>query len=92
MTEINRTTSQMNGHLIKGFAQLVSLSWKKNKSPSANTRAIQNTIKKFVPHFCDGTQQDALEFLQFFLVSLHEDINTNLDERVRFPELPFYLK
>lgn len=63
------------GQLAKAFAKLQEQLWQRS-AKKHNPKPIHGTLGRFAPHLFDGyEQQDAQEFLAYFLDGLHEDLN-----------------
>uniref|UniRef100_A0AAR5Q554 Ubiquitin carboxyl-terminal hydrolase n=1 Tax=Dendroctonus ponderosae TaxID=77166 RepID=A0AAR5Q554_DENPD len=73
--DINNVTSSMKGALFKAFGELIKELWASDSSGPVNTAALKSQIQRFAPRFMGYSQQDAQEFLRYFLEGLHEDVN-----------------
>ncbi|XP_012944435.1 ubiquitin carboxyl-terminal hydrolase 2 isoform X2 [Aplysia californica] len=74
-SDINTTTSNMKGALIKAYASLMQSLWKEKTETSVAPNAFKTQIQKFAPRFMGYSQQDSQEFLRYLLEGLHEDVN-----------------
>jgi len=72
--DVNTTTSNMKGGLIKAYASLMRSLWTE-KTDSVSPTAFKTSIQKFAPRFMGYAQQDSQEFLRYLLEGLHEDVN-----------------
>lgn len=77
--DINSSTpSKSNGRIVQEYAKLLKQIWDRNPN---NEKRILNPIQikevfgKINKFYSDNSQKDAIEFLIFFLDSLHEDLN-----------------
>ena len=77
--DINSSTpSKSNGRIVQEYAKLLKQIWDRNPN---NEKRILNPIQikevfgKINKFYSDNSQKDAIEFLIFFLYSLHEDLN-----------------
>ncbi|CAG5122907.1 unnamed protein product [Candidula unifasciata] len=75
LQDINVTTSNMKGSLIKAYANLMQAMWKSKTDGSVSPDAFKTQIQKFAPRFMGYAQQDSQEFLRYLLEGLHEDVN-----------------
>ncbi|XP_055866879.1 ubiquitin carboxyl-terminal hydrolase 2-like isoform X2 [Biomphalaria glabrata] len=75
LMDINTTTSNMKGSLIKAYANLMQSMWKDKNETSISPTAFKTQIQKFAPRFMGYAQQDSQEFLRYLLEGLHEDVN-----------------
>ncbi|BFZ13854.1 hypothetical protein BsWGS_16893 [Bradybaena similaris] len=75
LQDINTTTSNMKGSLIRAYANLMQAMWKGKTDGSVSPDAFKTQIQKFAPRFMGYAQQDSQEFLRYFLEGLHEDVN-----------------
>ncbi|XP_067941410.1 ubiquitin carboxyl-terminal hydrolase 2-like [Watersipora subatra] len=73
--DINTTTSSMKGALMEEYAKLVRKVWEDGTSSSIAPRELKSKITRFSPRFSGYNQQDAQEFLRYFLEGLHADVN-----------------
>ncbi|ERL85752.1 hypothetical protein D910_03167 [Dendroctonus ponderosae] len=65
----------VSGALFKAFGELIKELWASDSSGPVNTAALKSQIQRFAPRFMGYSQQDAQEFLRYFLEGLHEDVN-----------------
>mmetsp|Transcript_10540 Transcript_10540/g.19394 ORF Transcript_10540/g.19394 Transcript_10540/m.19394 type:complete len:510 (+) Transcript_10540:92-1621(+) len=74
--EVNEKNSMgSGGHLARGFAKLQEQLWQRS-GKTQSPKQLHSTLAKFAPHLFEGyDQQDAQEFLAYFLDGLHEDLN-----------------
>ncbi|OLY83986.1 putative ubiquitin carboxyl-terminal hydrolase 12 [Smittium mucronatum] len=78
--EINKTnTLGTHGSLAFAYDSLLKELWESG-SRSFAPRDIKRVIGRFAPQFAGYQQQDAPEFLSFFLDGLHEDLNRIYDK------------
>lgn len=74
-SDINRKNPYNSAGLFaNAFATLAVANWK-HEGTSLVPRHILELLRKYAPHFESGYQQDAHEFLSFFLDILHEELN-----------------
>ena len=79
LKELN-TTSTTKGNLASTFGKLVSTLWDGHAYSSTRPVEIKRVVSKFASRFIGYDQQDAQEFLRFFLDGLHEDLNRIVDK------------
>ena len=63
------------GAVTLAFAKLLKQYWTCETFEEMNPSELYGVISQFAPQFCQGTQEDAHEFLSFLLDMLHEDLN-----------------
>jgi ubiquitin C-terminal hydrolase len=74
--DINRTNVLgTGGKLVTEFANLVNKFWTDVSDRAVAPRELKSVIGHHAPMFMGYSQQDAQEFLTFFLDGLHEDLN-----------------
>ncbi|KAJ1799053.1 hypothetical protein LPJ59_002096 [Coemansia sp. RSA 2399] len=74
-SELNRDNPLgMKGAVASAYGRLVKAMWDTG-SGSFAPRAFKQTIGQWAPQFRGYNQQDAPEFLAFFLDGMHEDLN-----------------
>lgn len=74
--DINYRNSIMKGTLIKEFSGVIKQIWSAQMENNVvNIAALKAEMEKFAPSFMGYCQQDAQEFLRYFLQGLHDDIN-----------------
>lgn len=76
-----------SGHFSKAFACLALASWRQDETCLAPKSLLQLVIK-YAPNFNNTCQQDAHEFLSFFLDILHEELN-RADKNIPTPSFGF---
>jgi len=76
--------SRTKGKLAVAFANLLGRMWKAGGGASAERpQSVKKLVGQVASRFIGYDQQDAQEFLHFFLDALHEDLN-------RIPSKPKY--
>lgn len=60
---------------VLAFANVIQELWSGESDKIVNTTQFKSQIQRFAPRFMGFAQQDAQEFLRFFLEGLHEDVN-----------------
>lgn len=78
INSINFVNRACKGRLIIEYLQLVERALCGENKGTLNPSAIKDTIKRYCSTFAGYSQQDAQEFLSFFLDALHEDLNSVL--------------
>lgn len=71
---LNRNSYGSAGSFSNAFACLAVASWKQ-EGTSLVPKHLLDLVTRFAPHFQQGNQHDAHEFLSFFLDILHEELN-----------------
>ncbi|KAJ2077682.1 hypothetical protein H4R24_004985 [Coemansia sp. RSA 988] len=74
-TELNRDNPLgMKGAVAAAYGRLAQAMWEIGRGAYA-PRAFKQTVAQWAPQFRGYNQQDAHEFLAFFLDGMHEDLN-----------------
>ncbi|KAK2540174.1 ubiquitin carboxyl-terminal hydrolase 21 isoform X1 [Columba livia] len=61
--------------LTEAFADVIAALWHPESSEAVNPGRFKAVFQKYVPSFTGYSQQDAQEFLKFFMDRLHVEIN-----------------
>ncbi|KAM6039289.1 ubiquitin carboxyl-terminal hydrolase 21 isoform 1-T1 [Chlamydotis macqueenii] len=61
--------------LTEAFADVIAALWHPDSSEAVNPGHFKAVFQKYVPSFTGYSQQDAQEFLKFFMDRLHVEIN-----------------
>ncbi|NXL40861.1 UBP21 hydrolase, partial [Glaucidium brasilianum] len=61
--------------LTEAFADVIAALWHPESSEAINPGRFKAVFQKYVPSFTGYSQQDAQEFLKFFMDRLHVEIN-----------------
>ncbi|KAM5129474.1 ubiquitin carboxyl-terminal hydrolase 21 [Mantella aurantiaca] len=61
--------------LTEAFADVISSLWSAEVLDAGNPARLRSVFQKFVPSFTGYSQQDAQEFLKFFMDRIHVEIN-----------------
>ncbi|XP_069734840.1 ubiquitin carboxyl-terminal hydrolase 21 isoform X1 [Phaenicophaeus curvirostris] len=61
--------------LTEAFADVIAALWHPDSSEPVNPARFKAVFQKYVPSFTGYSQQDAQEFLKFFMDRLHVEIN-----------------
>uniref|UniRef100_A0A8C6YV24 ubiquitinyl hydrolase 1 n=1 Tax=Nothoprocta perdicaria TaxID=30464 RepID=A0A8C6YV24_NOTPE len=61
--------------LTEAFADVISALWHPDSTEAVNPGRFKAVFQKYVPSFTGYSQQDAQEFLKFFMDRLHVEIN-----------------
>ncbi|KAM6365088.1 ubiquitin carboxyl-terminal hydrolase 21 isoform 1-T1 [Pluvialis apricaria] len=61
--------------LTEAFADVIAALWHPDSSEAVNPGRFKAIFQKYVPSFTGYSQQDAQEFLKFFMDRLHVEIN-----------------
>lgn len=61
--------------LTEAFADVIAALWHPDSSEAVNPGRFKAVFQKYVPSFTGYSQQDAQEFLKFFMDRLHVEIN-----------------
>ncbi|NWT12921.1 UBP21 hydrolase, partial [Vireo altiloquus] len=61
--------------LTESFADVIAALWHPDSSEAVNPGRFKAVFQKYVPSFTGYSQQDAQEFLKFFMDRLHVEIN-----------------
>ncbi|KAM4665255.1 ubiquitin carboxyl-terminal hydrolase 21 isoform 1-T3 [Discoglossus pictus] len=61
--------------LTEAFADVIASLWSPDSSDAANPARLKAVFQKYVPSFTGYSQQDAQEFLKFFMDRIHVEIN-----------------
>lgn len=72
---INYTTSATTGNLTKSFAFIIKDIWSPVNKQSVTIWPLKIAMGEYIPNFDGTTQQDAQEFMRYFLQGLHEELN-----------------
>ncbi|XP_075049636.1 LOW QUALITY PROTEIN: ubiquitin carboxyl-terminal hydrolase 21 [Mixophyes fleayi] len=69
------TNSRTPQELTEAFADVIVTLWNPEAPDSANPARLRAVFQKYVPSFTGYSQQDAQEFLKFFMDRIHIEIN-----------------
>ncbi|XP_031746856.1 ubiquitin carboxyl-terminal hydrolase 21 isoform X2 [Xenopus tropicalis] len=61
--------------LTEAFADVIASLWSPDPPDAANPARLKAVFQKYVPSFTGYSQQDAQEFLKFFMDRIHVEIN-----------------
>ncbi|XP_018089038.1 ubiquitin carboxyl-terminal hydrolase 21 isoform X2 [Xenopus laevis] len=61
--------------LTEAFADVIASLWSPDPPDAANPARLKSVFQKYVPSFTGYSQQDAQEFLKFFMDRIHVEIN-----------------
>ncbi|KAM9294175.1 ubiquitin carboxyl-terminal hydrolase 21 [Gastrophryne carolinensis] len=61
--------------LTEAFAEVVATLWSMDAPDATNPARLRAVFQKYVPSFTGYSQQDAQEFLKFFMDRIHVEIN-----------------
>ncbi|XP_068108361.1 ubiquitin carboxyl-terminal hydrolase 21 isoform X2 [Hyperolius riggenbachi] len=61
--------------LTEAFADVIASLWSTDAPDAANPARLRSVFQKYVPSFTGYSQQDAQEFLKFFMDRIHVEIN-----------------
>ncbi|CAJ0929893.1 unnamed protein product, partial [Ranitomeya imitator] len=61
--------------LLSAFADVIASLWSTEAPDAANPARLRTIFQKYVPSFTGYSQQDAQEFLKFFMDRIHTEIN-----------------
>jgi ubiquitin C-terminal hydrolase len=75
--EINKSNPLgTGGRLVQSYARLVSqLFSDAGSSRTVTPSEFRSTLREFAPQFTMNEQMDSLEFIEFLLSTIHEDLN-----------------
>ncbi|XP_056401298.1 ubiquitin carboxyl-terminal hydrolase 21 isoform X2 [Hyla sarda] len=68
-------SSRTQQELTEAFADVVASLWSPEAPDAANPARLRTVFQKYVPSFTGYSQQDAQEFLKFFMDRIHAEIN-----------------
>ncbi|XP_053331051.1 ubiquitin carboxyl-terminal hydrolase 21 [Spea bombifrons] len=69
------SSSRSQRELTEVFADVVASLWTPEASDAVNPSRFKSVFQKYVPSFNGYSQQDAQEFLKFFMDRIHVEIN-----------------
>nr|XP_048683698.1 ubiquitin carboxyl-terminal hydrolase 21 isoform X2 [Caretta caretta]XP_048683699.1 ubiquitin carboxyl-terminal hydrolase 21 isoform X2 [Caretta caretta] len=69
------STSRAQQELTEAFADVISSLWHPDSTEAVDPGRFKAVFQKYVPSFTGYSQQDAQEFLKFFMDRLHVEIN-----------------
>ncbi|XP_022109371.1 ubiquitin carboxyl-terminal hydrolase 2-like isoform X2 [Acanthaster planci] len=87
LDDINRR-SPRQGTLVKSFAEVMKEIWNPKYKSVVTPNSLQLAFQRIAKHFGPGKQQDAQEFLCYFLCELHDETNTAPRKRGSEPDIP----
>ncbi|KAM4690086.1 ubiquitin carboxyl-terminal hydrolase 21 [Rhinophrynus dorsalis] len=61
--------------LTEAFADVIASLWRPDAPDAVNPARLKSVFQKYVPSFTGYSQQDAQEFLKFFMDRIHVEIN-----------------
>merc|ERR1711988_1894256 len=73
-SEVSRA-NRMKGELVRAYASLIEQVWDPACPRCVWPDDLKHVVGKWAPHFKGYAQQDAQEFLVYFLDGLHEDLD-----------------
>ncbi|XP_073422994.1 ubiquitin carboxyl-terminal hydrolase 21 isoform X2 [Dendrobates tinctorius] len=68
-------SSRTSQELTEAFADVIASLWSPDAPDAANPARLRAIFQKYVPSFTGYSQQDAQEFLKFFMDRIHTEIN-----------------
>ncbi|XP_077116657.1 ubiquitin carboxyl-terminal hydrolase 21 isoform X1 [Ranitomeya variabilis] len=68
-------SSRTSQELTEAFADVIASLWSTEAPDAANPARLRAIFQKYVPSFTGYSQQDAQEFLKFFMDRIHTEIN-----------------
>ncbi|KAM3919169.1 ubiquitin carboxyl-terminal hydrolase 21 isoform 1-T1 [Leptodactylus fuscus] len=68
-------SSRTPQELTEAFADVIASLWSPDAPDAANPARLRAIFQKYVPSFTGYSQQDAQEFLKFFMDRIHAEIN-----------------
>jgi len=74
--ELNEDHAPTKGRLAKAFGQLVQDMWSKKEEEYITPSQLKAEVQKYAVRFSGYHQQDAQEFLRFFIEGVHDDLNS----------------
>ncbi|XP_006038247.2 ubiquitin carboxyl-terminal hydrolase 21 isoform X2 [Alligator sinensis] len=69
------SASRAQQELTEAFADVITALWHPDSTEAVNPGRFKAIFQKYVPSFTGYSQQDAQEFLKFFMDRLHVEIN-----------------
>jgi len=74
--ELNKTNPLgTRGRLPESYARLLASLFSEDGKQSITPGEFKRTLGEFAPNFSGYKQQDSLEFLEFLMAGIHEDLN-----------------
>ncbi|XP_073495365.1 ubiquitin carboxyl-terminal hydrolase 21 isoform X2 [Phyllobates terribilis] len=68
-------STRTSQELTEAFADVITSLWSPEAPDAANPARLRAIFQKYVPSFTGYSQQDAQEFLKFFMDRIHTEIN-----------------
>ncbi|XP_057301780.1 ubiquitin carboxyl-terminal hydrolase 2-like [Hydractinia symbiolongicarpus] len=73
-TDLNKYHAPTKGRLAIAFAELINDMWTQNND-CITPSSLKYEVQKYAKRFSGSQQQDAQEFLRFFIEGVHDDLN-----------------
>jgi ubiquitin carboxyl-terminal hydrolase 2/21 len=74
--DLNEDHAPTKGRLAKAFGQLMLDMWSKKEEEYITPSQLKAEVQKYAVRFSGYHQQDAQEFLRFFIEGVHDDLNS----------------
>lgn len=74
--DLNEDHAPTKGRLAKAFGQLIIDMWSKRDDEYITPSLLKAEVQKYAVRFSGYHQQDAQEFLRFFIEGVHDDLNS----------------
>lgn len=74
--DLNEDHAPTKGRLAKAFGQLMNDMWSKSDNEYITPSLLKAEVQKYAVRFSGYHQQDAQEFLRFFIEGIHDDLNS----------------
>jgi len=76
LQDLNEDHAPTRGRLAKAFGQLMNDMWSKSDHEYITPSLLKAEVQKYAVRFSGYHQQDAQEFLRFFIEGVHDDLNS----------------